>query len=112
MSTSSQTDVSDFFETKRVGAFGKKVKIAIRPMTEEQARQAYPYRPYTKYAESRFGGDEICDDDSLLLDGDGTGCRMCQAVTKNEYLIDGVCPDCDGRSEYNGTDPHDPKNIE
>jgi len=35
---------------------------------------------------------------------------MCQAPTRNKYLIKSVCPDCDGRSEYNGTDPRAPSN--
>jgi len=102
--------LAEFFEERefdrRLGR--KTVKVAIKPMTEEQARQAYPYRPESKYSESYFGGDTYEDDTCLLLNGSATRCKMCQAPTKNNCLIEDVCPDCDGRSEYNGTDPHDP----
>ncbi len=102
--------LAEFFEERefdrRLGR--KTVKVAIKPMTEEQGRQAYPYRPRSKYSESYFGGDACEDDTCLLLNKMATRCKMCKAATKNGHLIKGVCPDCDGRSEYNEIDPHDP----
>jgi hypothetical protein len=81
--------------------------IAVKPMTREQAREAYPYRPASKYSESRFGGNTLYDDICLLLNGLAARCRMCQAPTKNQYLVEGMCPDCNGRSQANGTNPHE-----
>ncbi len=97
-------DREEFFKTAEVG--GKKVNIAMKTMTKEQARKAYPYRPHNKYSESRFGGNTLCDDGCLLINLDAVRCKMCGAPTKKRYLIGGVCPDCDGRSECNGKDPH------
>jgi|GEM_PF-6017154 len=99
------TPISEFFGTEKWD--DTEVKVAIKPMTEEQAREAYPYRPYSKYSESYFGGDNMVDDKGLLSGGVAKRCKMCQATTRDRYLnSDGICPDCDGRSEYNGTDPH------
>ena len=84
----------------------KTIKVMVRPVSMKEARTIFPYRPLNKYAESRFGGDNLHDDICLLLNKRATRCRMCQAPTKNEFLQQGVCPDCDGRSEYNGIDPH------
>lgn len=96
-----------FFEIREVGKNPKKrAKVIIQPMNQEQARKVYPYRPHNKYSESRFGGDTLVDDVALLLNGLAARCCMCQAPTKIEYLKDQACPDCDGRSECNGTDPH------
>ena len=80
------------------------------PLSRDEAREMFPYRPFNKYAESRFGGDNLVDDIALLLNGLAKICIMCQAPTRNKYLIKSVCPDCDGRSEYNGTDPRAPSN--
>jgi len=102
------TETERFFGTRTFTEgkhTNKTVKIVTVPMDKEQARAAFKYRPATKYAESRFGGDGIYDDICLLLNGMATRCEMCQAPTKNSYLKDGTCPDCDGRSEANGTDP-------
>ena len=49
----------------------------------------------------------MMDDFALLVNGHATRCGMCKAPTKVEYLTENICPDCDGRSEYNGTDPRD-----
>lgn len=70
------------------------------PLTREEARELFPYRPYSKYAESRFGGNELADDVALLLNELAKRCQICLAPTRNEYLVDNLCPDCDGRSEY------------
>lgn len=86
---------------------GKLVKVIIRPLTGEGARKAFPYRPHSKYSESRFGGNSFCDDACLLINFYAKRCRMCQATTRNEYLTKDICPDCDGRSESNGTDLHE-----
>ena len=101
--------VEKFFEEREVGRTRTvRTLVAVTPMTKEQARQAYPYRPMSKYGESRFGaGDNpIADDFALMLDESAKRCKMCQAPTKQGYLLNGVCPDCDGRSTWNGTDPH------
>ncbi len=94
----------EFFEEKEIR--GRKVKVAIRQMTEEQAREAYPYRPFDKYAESHFGGNTLYDDVCMLLNRFATRCCKCGAPTRNEFLQDETCPDCDGRAELNGMDPH------
>ena len=88
---------SEFYDEREID--GKKVKVIIRQMTKEEARKVFPYRPYSKYSESRFGGNSLCDDISLLVGGDATRCKMCKAPTLNKYIIGCVCPDCDGRSE-------------
>lgn len=49
----------------------------------------------------------MTDDIALLLGGDAQGCGMCTAPTRKKYLKEDSCPDCDGRSEYNGTDPRE-----
>ena len=96
--------LSDFFQEREILA--KKVKVVIKPMTQEQARQLFPYRPFSKYAESRWGGDTLYDDVCMVINGLATRCKMCRAPTKNQYLENGVCPDRDGRSEFLGYDPH------
>jgi hypothetical protein len=92
-------------KTKKVSKDGKEVTIVISVLTNEEARQLFPYRPFSKYAESRFGGNTLVDDFALLLNGDAEKCKMCRAPAYREYLSNGVCPDCDGRSEYNGKNP-------
>ncbi|MBD3253091.1 hypothetical protein GF386_05130 [Candidatus Pacearchaeota archaeon] len=87
---------------------GREVTVAVNQLTQEEAREMYPYRPLNKYSESRFGGNEIMDDTALLLNRNARRCRMCKAPTIYRYLIEDTCPDCDVRSEYNGADPRDP----
>jgi len=86
----------------------KVAQVAVKPMTLEQARLAYPYRRYSKYAESRFGGDGLYDDVCLVINGLAVRCKMCQAPTRKKHLEEGICPDCDGRAEYNYMSPHRP----
>lgn len=87
------------------GKTDKREVIVIKtPLTLNEAREMFPYRPASKYAESRFGGNNFEDDECLLLNGHAERCGTCQAPTKREYLSPN-CPDCDGRSEYNGTNP-------
>jgi len=95
-------------KTKKI-KLGKGIEVTIVnvPLTQKEARELFPYRPHDKYSESRFGGDNLMDDFALLLNKSGTRCQMCQAPTKNRYLIKRTCPDCDGRSEYNGTNPRE-----
>ncbi len=83
----------------------REVTVVTTRLTEEEAREMFLYRPSSKYSESRFGGNTLVDDACLLLNELAHRCEMCRAPTKKEYLIENVCPDCDGRSEYNGTDP-------
>ena len=87
----------------------KFIKVIVRPMTKEEARVEFSYRPFSKYSESRFGGDSLFDDRALLISGKGKRCKMCQAVTKLKRLKDDICPDCDGCAEYFGLDPRQPK---
>lgn len=82
----------------------REVTIVIKPLTQDESREMFPYRPHDKYSESRFGGNNLVDDIALLLTGLAKRCKMCQAPTKIAYSSP-YCPDCDGRSEYNGKDP-------
>lgn len=104
-------DLTEFFKDDEVvdaktGTIKRTVKIAVKRMTQTQARQAYPYRPFSKYAESRWGGNTLYDDVCLVINGRARRCKICQAPTTNQLLENGVCPDCDGRAEYNGHNPH------
>jgi hypothetical protein len=83
----------------------KEVHIVTEPLTKEEAREMYSSRPWNEYSESRFGGDNLTDDEALLLGGDALRCKMCSAPTRVSYLNEDICPDCDGRSEYNGENP-------
>jgi len=85
----------------------KEITILVNPLTKEETREMFPYRPNNTYSESRFGGNNMTDDTALLLGGDAKKCTMCLAPTYIKYLIKGICPDCDGRSEYNGKDPRE-----
>ena len=97
--------LEDKTEKRIIGDGKKEVTIVTERLTQEEARKMYPYRPISKYAESRFGGDNLADDIALLLNNIAGRCVMCRAPTRAEYLTKDICPDCDGRSEYNGTDP-------
>lgn len=85
---------------------GVTVKVIKRPLLKEESRKIFPYRPFSKYAESRFGGDDLADDEALIKSRIAVPCKMCDAATKNNHLLYGVCPDCDGRAEAWGRDPH------
>lgn len=76
------------------------VRVIIEPMTRAQARQIFPYRPFSKFAESRFGGGPGNSDKKLLRSGEAIRCKMCRAPTLIGFLAGGICPDCDGRYEY------------
>ncbi len=106
MPTINEVSECPFFEIREVGKKGKKAKVILRPMDKHLARVIFPYRPFNKYSETRFGGNHLMDDIALLLAEIATRCSMCNAPTKKEHIINGVCPDCDGRSEADGTDPH------
>lgn len=95
--------VPDFIKFEEIK--GKKVCVIISQMIKEEARTIFLYRPFSQYAESRFGGNKYANDEYLLMNNQATQCKMCSAPTRNEYLVNGKCPDCDGRSEYNGKDP-------
>ena len=97
--------LEDKTEKRVIGEREKEVTVVTELLTQEEARKMYSYRPISKYAESRFGGNNLTDDAALLLGGNANRCKMCQAATHSKYLNDKICPDCDGRSEYNGTDP-------
>ena len=99
--------LDSYVEERIVGDDNKRVTVVIKPLTKEQAREMYPYRPNDKYSESQFGGDTYHDDICLLLNKLAVRCKMCEAPTrtKSNYLRDGVCPDCNGGAEYIGHDP-------
>ena len=104
-------DLTDKTKKRIYGEKKKEVTVVAEFLTKEEAREMFSYRPYSKYSESRFGdGNTMSDDFTLLLNDKSKRCRMCQAPTRIEYLIDNNCPDCDGRSEYNGKDPRAPVN--
>lgn len=99
--------VREFFEMKVPKGCTCEFLVVIKPMTKEQARIAFPGRPYSKYAETRFGGDELADDFSLLLSGRAVRCATCQAPSIPGFLDDlMMCPECNGRLENVGCDPH------
>ena len=85
-----------------INRYGKQVRVIIEPMALEEARKVFARRPFSKYAETIFGGNNLADDTCLLINGSAQRCKMCQAPTINKYLERGICPDCDGRTEYNG----------
>lgn len=93
------------FFSKLYEVRGKEVLIITKPMTQEEARKIFLYRPYLPGCESRFGGNRYIYDAYLLINKQAKRCIMCSAPTRNEYLKNGICPDCDGRSERNGKDP-------
>lgn len=84
------------------------VKVITRPLTKEESRKVFPYRPFSRYAESHFGGNNLVDDTALILNKIAVSCKMCGAPTVNRFLVAGTCPDCNGVSESNGFDPHLP----
>lgn len=50
---------------------------------------------YSKYAQTRWGGNEYYDDVCLLLNGLAKRCKNCKGPTKLKYLDKfGYCPDC------------------
>ena len=99
-------DLSDKTEKRTLGKEPpREVTVVIEPLTKEEAREMYPSRPHSKYAESRWGGNTMVDDVALVLNGMAKGCGMCRATTRTEYLRNDTCPDCDGRSEYEGANP-------
>ena|SRR3989344_5755752 len=106
---STETSKAPFVLVSRNGSKGPMtVRVVTQSMaTMEAAREIFPYRPLSRYSESRFGGNNLTDDTALLLSRNAVRCKMCQAPTKVLYLSnEGICPDCDGRSEYNGCDPY------
>jgi hypothetical protein len=102
------TETEMFFELQNIGNPPRMVRVIVWPMTRDQARVTFPYRPFSKYCESYFGGNQLLDDVALLLNGLAVRCKMCQAPTKKTYLVVGICPDCDGRTEHDGRSPHEP----
>lgn len=69
-------------------------------MTTEIARRVIRERPYSKYGESRWGGNALYDDTCLLLSNEAKRCLMCSAPTITNFLKSDICPDCDGRTEF------------
>jgi len=70
------------------GSLGtKEVTVVTEPITTEEAREMFPYRPYSKHSESCFGGNNMTDDSYLLLNGHAQRCRMCRVTTRIGYLV-------------------------
>jgi len=109
MTQETQIPRSEFFERRPAGSatsHRSEVWVAVRKMTKEEAREAYPYRPESKYSESRWGGNVLEDDRCLLISGLALRCSICHAPTKRDSLANDTCPDCDGRAELVGQNPH------
>ncbi len=54
---------------------------------------------YSQYSVSRWGeGSQLYDDVARQLNGDNRCCQACRASTSLSLLLDGKCPDCDGRA--------------
>ena len=85
---------------------GLLVKAITTPLTIEKSRRILKDRPFSKFAESRFGGNRYTNDGALVSLKKGRPCKMCKAVTRNEFLLYDTCPDCDGRSEAGERNPH------
>jgi hypothetical protein len=96
-------EIESFCEERIIGDPPKRVKVVVKKMKLKEARSLFPYRPHSKYAESRWGGYGLATDDHLLSQDMAFRCTMCEAPTRLPYLKNGICPDCDGRSEYDGT---------
>jgi len=89
-----------------------KAKKVTAPMTLDESRKEFPYRPFmTKKehgisVESRFGGTTHGDIE-LMKSNSWEPCKMCSAPTEKIWLSGvGICPDCDGRAAANGFNPH------
>jgi hypothetical protein len=83
-------------------------KKVTKPMTLDESRKVFPYRPFLVingkvFIESRFGSAD--GDEALMGSKLGSKCRMCPAPTEKKWLKNGICPDCDGRAEANGAHP-------
>ncbi len=92
------------FEGKHNG-----VRVIIRPMTREQAREIFLYRPVKEgQAESKHCGYPLLLDSHELVKRHARPCKWCTALTLRIHLVSGSCPDCDGRSELSGFDPRKP----
>ncbi len=56
----------------------KEVTVLVHPfLTKDESREMFPYRPLNKYAESRWGGNNLADDIALLINTNAERCAMC-----------------------------------
>ncbi|MEI6042590.1 MAG: hypothetical protein WCQ00_03430 [bacterium] len=99
----SPEEILAFFEKQIVDE--REVLVATKPMTSEQAREIYPYRPFSKYSESGWSGNNQMDDSALLMNELAVLCKICRAATGKKFVLSGVCPDCNGRSERHANNP-------
>lgn len=81
------------------------IPITQIPMTKEEARKIFPYRPFSKFAESRYGGNNLLSDKDLLHRGHAKLCFICTAPTKRTHLKNNVCPDCISSTEKENKNP-------
>ncbi len=57
--------------------------LSRKPTSNEAAPESSPW-----------GGNELMDNFTLLLNGDGAKCHECRRVTRKCFLKSGLCPDC------------------
>ncbi len=88
-----------------VDGITKEVKVVTLPMTMEEARKEFPSRPFSRYAESQWGGNHIYSDTDMLQTGAAESCAVCHAPTRLSCITLGVCFDCSGEAEFLGYDP-------
>ncbi len=109
MSKVSNSPVKSLYKLKELVP-GQKLRVIIDPMTLEESRQQFPYRPFAKNSESIYlTNEKNLPEWLLILNGKAIRCGTCYAATDIKYLKETskslLCPDCDGRSELYGLDP-------
>lgn len=85
------------------------IRIIKKTMTIEESRKKFLYRPFSNFAESRWGGNNLFSDKDLLnrKPVGAKRCLMCSAPTKKVYLVNNdVCPDCTGVAQRSGHNPY------
>ncbi len=105
--------VKSLFKLQEVSSGGK-VKVIIDPMTLDESRGQFPYRPFKENSESVWLiNEQNLPEWLLILNGKAIRCGKCYAATEIRYLKYSsktlVCPDCDGRAEASGLDPRLPR---
>lgn len=99
-------ELRDHFELRRDQMSSVRYWAVIKPLTRDQARLVFLQRPFSPYSETRYGRDGEMNDAHALLHGRAGCCKMCTAITLHNYLDNqGICPDCNGRSQLDGHHP-------
>ena len=94
-------------KTLTINEKSKRVKVVAKKITKEEARIEFPYRPYSKYAESQWGGNYLCDDERMIRNNVSELCSMCHAPTRLSCITEGICLDCTGEAEFLDYDPRE-----